>query len=356
MARALSEYCGHETLLSLAEGVELMQDPACRAAVDLPLYTYANAQEFVLRSLFVRNVLRPIFEKLRAKPPDAAIVPMMGYWDIFMIRHLHRIGVPVVVMIHDAEVHPGDHFHLMVRLQRHLLRLSEGVVMLTDFVASKVKTRLSLAGKVSTIIPHVAFDFRDLDLPTPLPLEAAPGRPLRLLMAGRMRRYKGVPLLTNALKLLGRVPLTLRVVGSSDDLSELSALSALPGVQLDLGWKNERDFLSHFDWADACVLPYVEASQSGVVPVSFTRGRPVIATPVGGIPEQVRHEVTGLLTEDVSASALASSIQRLAANPDLVCRLGNNARNYAQTDLSWRVLAPRFSEALGAVSSRRLRR
>ena len=64
---------------------------------------------------------------------------------IFMIRHLHRIGLPVVVMIPDAEVHPGDHFHLMVPLQRHLLRLSEGVVMLTDFVASKVTSRLSLA-------------------------------------------------------------------------------------------------------------------------------------------------------------------------------------------------------------------
>ena len=269
---------------------------------------------------------------------------MMGYWDIFMIRHLHRIGVPVVVMIHDAEVHPGDHFHLMVRLQRHLLRLSEGVVMLTDFVASKVTTRLSLAGKVSTIIPHVAFDFRDLDLPTPLPLEIAPDRPLRLLMAGRMRRYKGLPLLTNALKLLGRVPLTLQVVGSSDDLSELSALSALPGVQLDLGWKKERDFLSHFDWADACVLPYVEASQSGVVPISFQRERPVIATPVGGIPEQVQHEVTGLLTQDVSATALATSIRRFAENPSLVHRLGHNARIHAESNLSWRVLAPRFAE------------
>ena len=90
MARALTEYCGHESLLSLAEGAELMQNSACRAAVDLPLYTYANAQEFVRRSLFVRNALRPIFEKLRDKPPDAAIVPMMGYWDIFMIRYLHE--------------------------------------------------------------------------------------------------------------------------------------------------------------------------------------------------------------------------------------------------------------------------
>lgn len=356
MARALSEYCSHESLLSLAEGAELMQNSACRASVDLPLYTYANAQEFVGRSLFIKNVLRPIFQKLRAKPPHAAIVPMMGYWDIFMIRYLHSIGVPVVVVIHDAEVHPGDHFHLMVRLQRHLMGLSEGVVMLSDFVASKVKTRLSLASKVHTVIPHVSFAFRDLDLPAPLPLETAPKRPLRLLLAGRLKSYKGIPLLVDALKLLGGVPLALRVVGSSGDPSDLSSLSALPGVELDLGWKKECDFLSHFDWADACVLPYVEASQSGVVPLSFQRERPVIATPVGGIPEQVHHEVTGLLTEDVSATALAASIRRFAENPSLVRRLGNNARIHAESNLSWRVLAPRFVEVLEAVSSRRLRK
>ena len=273
MARALTEYCGRESLLSLAEGAELMQTSACRAAVDLPLYTYANAQEFVRRSLFVRNALRPIFKKLRDKPPDVAIVPMMGYWDIFMIRYLHDIGVPVVVVIHDAEVHPGDHFHLMVRLQRHLMRLSQGVVMLSDFIASKVQRRLSLAGKVTAIIPHVCFAFRDLDLPAPQPPETAPKRPLRLLLAGRLRRYKGITLLVDALKLLGGIPFTLRVVGSSINSSELSLLSALPGVELDLDWKKERDFISYFDWADACVLPYIEASQSGVVPISFQRER-----------------------------------------------------------------------------------
>lgn len=356
MARALSEYCGHKLLLSLAEGAELIQDSACRAAVDLPLYTYTNPQEFIWRSLFVRTTLRPIFEKLRAKPPDAAIVPMMGYWDIFMIRHLHSIGVPVVVMIHDAEVHPGDHFFLMVRLQRQLMRLSEGVVTLSNFIASKVKTRLSLAGKVHAVIPHVCFAFRDLNLPAPLPPDNSTKRPLRLLMAGRLRRYKGIPLLVDALKLLREVPFTLRVVGSSIDPSELSCLSALPGVELDLGWKKERDFLSHFDWADACVLPYVEASQSGVIPISFERARPVIATPVGGIPEQVKHEVTGLLTNDVSAPALAASIRRFAENPTLVRRLANNAKIYAESDLSWRVLAPRFAEVLGAVSSGHFRK
>jgi glycosyltransferase involved in cell wall biosynthesis len=351
MAHALSEHCGHETLLSLAEGAELMQDPICRGAVDLPLHTYANAQEFIRRSLFIRSVLRPILDRLRATPPDAAIVTMMGYWDIFLVRHLHRMGVPVVVVVHDAEVHPGDRFHLVVRLQRHLMRQSEGVIALTDFVATQVKARLSLAGKIHTTIPHVAFAFADLDLPAPKPLETAPSRPLRLLMAGRLKRYKGIPLLADALELLGGVPLALRVVGTSEDPSELATLAALPGVELDLGWKEDRELLSHIDWADACVLPYVEASQSGIAPMCFKRGRPVIATPVGGLPEQVRHGETGFLTEDVSAPALAASIRRFTEDPSMVRRLGENALIHAETELGWKALAPRFAEVLEAVTS-----
>jgi len=65
-------------------------------------------------------------------------------------------------------------------------------------------------------------------------------------------------------------------------------LAALPSVELDLGWKSDRNLIAHLDWADIAVLPYIEASQSGIAPMIFKRGRPVIATPVGGLPEQVR--------------------------------------------------------------------
>jgi glycosyltransferase involved in cell wall biosynthesis len=352
LARALSEHCGFETLLSLAEDAELLRNPSCRQAVDLPLHTYSGTAEFLRRSLGIHAVLRPVLARLEATPPDVAIVTMMGYWDIFLIRHLHRIGIPVAVVVHDAEVHPGDSFHFMVRLQRHIMRQSEGVIALTNFVAEQVKARLSLAGKVHTTIPLVAFAFADLDLPAPK-LETAPGRPLRLLMAGRLKRYKGIQLLADALKLLDGVPLVLRVVGKSENPSMLATLAALPGVELDLGWKDERTLISHIDWADVCILPYVEASQSGVAPMSYTRGRCVIATPVGGLPEQIRNCETGILTETVSAAALADAIRRLATDRDLTHRLGRNALRHAETEISWAVLAPRFGAVLQRVRQKR---
>jgi glycosyltransferase involved in cell wall biosynthesis len=256
-------------------------------------------------------------------------------------------------MLHDAELHPGDRLHVMVRLQRRLVHMSAGVITLTDFVARQLQSRVSLEGKVHATIPHVAFAFADLDLPPPRQLpDASPDRPLRLLMAGRLKRYKGLELLAEALKRMGGVPLSLRVVGSPQSQSEIAALAALPGVELNLGWKSDRELIAHLDWADACILPYVEASQSGVAPLSFKRARPVIATPVGGLPEQVRHGETGLITEAVSPESLAAAIRRLVDDRSLVTRLGANARRHAEVELSWHNLAPRFAEVVDAVVRR----
>jgi glycosyltransferase involved in cell wall biosynthesis len=171
-------------------------------------------------------------------------------------------------------------------------------------------------------------------------------------MAGRLKRYKGIQLLADALQLLVDTPLSVRVVGQAQNADEIAALAALPGVEFNLGWKSDRDLLAHLDWADIAVLPYVEASQSGIAPMSFKRGRPVIATPVGGLPEQVRHGETGLLTDDVSATALAASIRRFAEDRKLLRRCAENALRHADEDLSWKALAPRFSEVLEQVARR----
>ena len=349
LSRALREHCGYDTTLSLAEGSELMQ--SLKQKIDLPIHTYSSGAEFLFRTLGMRSVLTPLLEQLRRDPPRVAVLTMVGYWDIFFVRQLHDMGIPVVFMVHDAEVHPGDRFHAAVHLQRRLLRMSDGVITLTDFVARKVMSRTSLAGKALVTIPHPAFDFADLALPSPkLPNAVAEG-PLRLLLAGRLKRYKGLQLLADALKsVLSDAKVAVRVVGAARDQKEIASLASVPGVEFDLGWKSERDLFAYIDSADAVVLPYIEASQSGIAPMSFKRGRPVIATAVGGLPEQIRDGVTGLLAEAGSAESLAAAINRLAQDRVLLRRLGENALHHAETYISWRSLAPRFGKFLERIT------
>jgi glycosyltransferase involved in cell wall biosynthesis len=347
LEQALARFCGYPTLLSLSEDAELMRSAVCRDAVDLPIHTYASSADFIRRSLQLPKILRPVLRRLEAEPPDVAVVPMLGYWDIVFMRALRRMNVPVVSIAHDVEVHPGDRFHLLVRLQRRMFGMSQGVITLTDFVARQLRSHVELGGKVRATIPLSASTFADLELPPPQLPEATAGRPLRLLMAGRLKRYKGLELLAEALTLVRPShAVTLRIVGAPQTERDLDRLRALPDVEFDLGWKSDQEIIAHLDWADAAVLPYVEASQSGLAPISFSRARPIIATPVGGLPEQVRNGETGIVTEAVSPASLATAIRRFAEDRALLRRYGENALLYATTELGWEQLAPRYAEVL----------
>lgn len=86
---------------------------------------------------------------------------------------------------------------------------------------------------------------------------------------------------------------------------------------------------------DALVVPSTAEAQSLVIPQAFASGRPVIATSVGGIPELVRHEETGLLVPAGDSAALAAAMIRLIQQPALRIKLGNAGLEYARKYLNF---------------------
>ena len=93
------------------------------------------------------------------------------------------------------------------------------------------------------------------------------------------------------------------------------------------------------------VLPSREENFSLAVLAAMAVGVPVIGTRVGGTPEIINHEKTGLLVESDQPQALAPAIARLLYDPDLAQRLGHAGRTYVRTHLTWDRVAESF-EAL----------
>ena len=109
-----------------------------------------------------------------------------------------------------------------------------------------------------------------------------------MLCFGRLRTYKGLDLLAEALRLLGPRPdMEVWVVGRGPESTALAALRALPGVKVENRWVPECEVSAILNWADIVVMPYREASQSGIPPTALAAGRRVVATRVGGLPEQL---------------------------------------------------------------------
>jgi glycosyltransferase involved in cell wall biosynthesis len=171
---------------------------------------------------------------------------------------------------------------------------------------------------------HPRFSASDLSaIPDPSQIAAERARQgdpeISLLAFGAIRPYKGIDVALEALARIGpEVHVRLTVAGVFWDGGEelrgrVHALGLEERVELRDEFVSNEDAALLFMAADASLLPYRSATQSGVVQLSFAYGTPVIATSVGGLPEAIEDGVDGILCPPGDAAALADAILRLPA-------------------------------------------
>lgn len=294
---------GVEVLLSLSTGAEILRGhdpPTC----DLPVETYDSAVGYVGRMLQAPLMAARLHRQIVSLRPDLAVCAMPGPLDLLMAMALRRNRVPFAVIVHDADLHPGDGLPMQMFLQRRLVAGATAVVAISQHTLDRL--RQQGVDRACLAPPHPPFVFG----PTPLPPRSHGGA-LRLLFFGRLLPYKGLDLLAAAMRLLdARHAWQLRVVGSGPESNDLAALRAMRGVSVENRWVPEEEVGELIAWADAVVLPYREASQSGVAPAAIAAGRQVVATRIGGLVEQLRDMPLAMLCEPDAAS-LAGALRTL---------------------------------------------
>ena len=168
-------------------------------------------------------------------------------------------------------------------------------------------------------------------LQTPDPEQVAalrahhPGR-LRIGQIGALvDHHKGQRVLLGALRLapeLADCPVLL--IGSGKDEAALHGEAAdLPQVVFTGFVENVADHLAALD---VFVFPSREEGLGSTLIDAMAQGLPIVASRVGGIPELIAHERTGLLVPPGDAAALAVALARLAGDSALRARLGTAAR------------------------------
>lgn len=85
---------------------------------------------------------------------------------------------------------------------------------------------------------------------------------------------------------------------------------------------------------DVLVVPSTHEAQTLVIPQAFATGKPAIGSEVGGIPELVVHEKTGLLVQPRDKEGLAAAMKRLIRDKALREQMGITALNFARQELS----------------------
>ena len=120
---------------------------------------------------------------------------------------------------------------------------------------------------------------------------------------GYIRKYKGLFNLLDAMpEVLKHEKIKLLVVGESyEDINkykeQIKSLNLENDVHLLSDFVPNDKVRYFFSACDAVILPYVSATQSGIIQIAYYYDKPVIATDVGGLSEVVINERTGLIIE-----------------------------------------------------------
>jgi glycosyltransferase involved in cell wall biosynthesis len=172
-----------------------------------------------------------------------------------------------------------------------------------------------------------AFSRYDLFLGSP-PVDP-PDAP-RVLYVGALERAKGIDLLLDAWPDVARrrPDAALAVVGAGSLEQEVRdrAVGLAPAVVRLIGAVDRDEVKTLLDRAAVVVVPSRSEGLGRVVLEAFARGRPVVGTCVGGIPELVLEGERGLLVPSDDAPALAAGIVRLLDDPDAAAEMGRRGR------------------------------
>jgi len=351
LARALSARGRIAVALSVSRQAEII---AQYQSLGLPLQeieTYRGGREFLTATLRLPAIRAAFRDYLKRERIDVVVATMSHLWNPVMVDLIACAGARLVTVVHDAAPHPGEDHPLRQRMIARELRASDQVVTLSDHVAAGVRANFAYPAHRMAVIPHGIFRF---DTGSISPRRAPVDRPFRFLCFGRLLPYKGLDLLMDAVERIDpAVNFELAIVGNGE-LGPLAArIAAHARVRLDQRWVPESEIAGIFAAADATVAPYREASQSGVLAASYGAGLPMIATPVGGLAEQITPFGAGLVAQDMTPDGFAAAMTRLATDADLYARLAANTVTTAQGPLSWDRIAAQFEAVIDEILTER---
>lgn len=217
------------------------------------------------------------------------------------------------LVIHDAEPHPTNSMTARQKVRKTLndirkkraYRGVEGLILLSNNSRNQFKKLYPKLANKTYLLPLC-----------PHPVNVEPAKPVELdgidcskgfyLFFGRIDKYKGIGHLLKAYRSLSEKPLPLVIAGSGQlTEGEMRTASEIPELVLINRFIEDAELPWLFGNSSVVVLPYIEASQSGVLAMAYHYGKPVIVSNLPGLTEFVDDGKTGVIVNDENELAAA---------------------------------------------------
>ncbi len=278
--------------------------------------------------------------------PDIVHLTSPCVGAIALASRLHQRGVKTIYTVHDPRPHLEhrtvwgslyqtyqtayqnkkslllyDAIHVHSKLHVNDIKDLYG-----DVIASKAYVALHGGGATDGIIQGQII---------PKELEPIRNREnVRFLFFGRIQKYKGIEYLLAAQNELfkTRERAELVIAGSGT----LPEIPTIPESTIIINrFIADAEVRGLFEQCDIVVLPYIEATQTGVIPLAYYFGKPVICTRVGALAEMVIDGTSGTLIREKSVTTLTDAMRNYINSRELIATQGKAARRFLDDELAW---------------------
>ena len=250
------------------------------------------------------------------------------YRKSLFIKAAKRAGRKIVIHQHGGDF---ETFYEKEQNDRGRARIRQVLSMGDVFLVLSPKLKQFFKGILE---PSKVILFPNA-VPVPDSIEKEYGKQ-RILFLGRLCKEKGLRELFSVLpQLHGQFPqMHVLLGGIWEDEELLEEAAKMKEYVTDLGWLQGEAKKNYLRTSDLFVFPtYFEGQPVSVLEaMAYQCG--IVATRVGGIPQMIEQEQTGLLIEPKDPEGLKSALEKLLSDPDLCERLGKNARAKVQKEFS----------------------
>lgn len=276
--------------------------------------TFHSSFSFLFNSLFHLPIL--LFKICKDIRDNYKIIyfPVFHHWNPAIILIAKLFKAKTILTVHDAKPHPGERALAQSWFQMLAIKWSHHIIVLSEFVKSQLPS--SVQNK-AIVIPHpVLMKAQDVII------RKLPSQP-SLLFLGRIAYYKGIDLLLEAVKDFPKEKISKLTIAGLPMMDLDLPITQFP-IHLHQKWLSDEEIQELLYKHDILILPYREASQSGVVTLGIASAIPMIISKIGGLIEQLpEHEAIWV---DPNPESIRNGIVKLIENPDLYLQLHDMLR------------------------------
>lgn len=287
----------------------------------------------VIESIKIWNHLL-LIRKIKSINPDVIHIMDSHPWYLIYPRLLKRYKL--IVTQHDPTLHEGESKSILNKVidktNKYLRSAADKIIVHGENLKQDMISK-GMSGSKIVVVAHGDYSFF-----TRIGKSVETDKDT-ILCFGRIVKYKGIDTLLSSIRYIKqKIPNIKVIIAGEGDFSpyqELITEDIDENIQIINEFIPDEKVSELFQKAAVVVLPYNEATQSGIIPIAYAFKKPVITTNVGSLPEVVDDGKTGYIVEPRNPEQLAAKVVELLQNEKDLKEFGENGYKKMKEMMDW---------------------